>query len=100
MLADPYAAVRKLHADLRAAGMIGLTLPTEEKVTSLLRPSTAAQPLYLLSERKTVGEAAGGRARREKYCDAPSLMCSARRALAAAAWGRIGHSCSPDAIFS
>merc|ERR1719465_132313 len=58
LTADPYGAVRKLHADLTAAGMAGLTLPSEGQVTRLIRPSHEKAPLYLLSERQTVGAAA------------------------------------------
>ena len=58
LVANPYAAVRKLHSDLTAAGVSGLTLPTEGQVTRLLRPSTKPAEKYLLSERNTVGPAA------------------------------------------
>ena len=39
LVADPYGAVRKLHADLVAAGAADLTVPTETQVTRLIRPS-------------------------------------------------------------
>ena len=55
LVANPYGAVKKLHADLVALGVQGLTLPTEAKVSALIRPSTAPTPNYLASERKVVG---------------------------------------------
>merc|ERR1719201_2624575 len=58
LVADPYRAVTKLHHDLVAAGVGGITLPTEAQVTRLIRPSAAPAAQYLLSERKTVGERA------------------------------------------
>merc|ERR1719399_1445456 len=42
LTAAPYRAVQKLHADLVAAGVRGLTLPTEAAVSRLLRPRTEA----------------------------------------------------------
>jgi len=56
--AAPYTAVKKLHSELTAAGVQGLTLPSEERVAQLLRPSTKAQPKFLASERKALGAAA------------------------------------------
>merc|ERR1719326_2320905 len=58
LVAEPYAAVRKLHADLTAAGVVGLALPSEERVARLIRPSSERAPLYLRSERNTIGAAA------------------------------------------
>jgi len=58
LVTNPYGAVRKLHADLTAAGVAGLGLPTESRVARLIRPSADKSPLYLLSERNTVGAAA------------------------------------------
>jgi len=55
LLADPYRAVTKLHHDLVAAGVPSLTLPSEDKVLRLIRPSAEKAPLYLASERATVG---------------------------------------------
>ena len=58
LVASPYTAAKKLHADLVAAGVAGLTLPTEAQVGRLLKPSTHKAPLYLAAERKVVGEGA------------------------------------------
>ena len=58
LVADPYGAVRKLHADLVAAGVAGLTVPTETQVTRLIRPSAEKPRAYLASERTMVGEKA------------------------------------------
>jgi len=58
LVANPYAAVRKLHADLSANGVGGLTLPSEAQVARLLQPSTKTPPPYLLSERQIVGSGA------------------------------------------
>merc|ERR1719375_1204400 len=59
LVANPYAAVKKLHADLTSAGVPSLTLPSEEKVARLLRPSAdKAATTYLRSERQVVGAAA------------------------------------------
>ena len=51
-MASPYKAVKKLYGELVKAGVEGLTLPAEEKVTRLIRPSTKVEPAYLMSERK------------------------------------------------
>ena len=48
----------KLHADLVAAGVAGLTVPTETQVTRLIRPSAEKPRAYLASERTMVGEKA------------------------------------------
>ena len=53
--AAPYETTAKLYRDLVAAGVQGLTQPTEAQVGKLLRPSTATAPLYLRSERTAVG---------------------------------------------
>merc|ERR1719238_1865398 len=58
LVAQPYAAVKKLHADLAAAGVAGLKLPSEQQVARLLRPSADKTPFYLHAERATVGAAA------------------------------------------
>jgi len=58
LVANPYSAVKKLYASLVAAGVHGLTLPTEAQVARLIRPSVAATPLYLLAERQIVGQRA------------------------------------------
>jgi len=60
LMANPYAAVKKLYAELVAAGVEKLTLPSEEKVNRLVRPSDEhkQKPFYLASERKVVGEGA------------------------------------------
>ena len=55
LVANPYAAVTKLHAELTAAGVPGLTLPTQAQVARLLKPSNEQPQLYLHSERQTVG---------------------------------------------
>merc|ERR1719487_2392883 len=49
-----------LHADLTAAGVRGLTLPSESKVLRLIRPASPdkEKTLYLQSERAIVGAAA------------------------------------------
>ena len=48
----------KLYNDLTAAGVSGLTLPAEDKVLKLIRPSTKKTDFYLRAERNTVGMAA------------------------------------------
>jgi len=58
LVANPYGAVRKLYTDLVAAGVHGLTLPTEAQVARLIKPSTHEAHRYLASEQKTVGEKA------------------------------------------
>jgi len=59
LVAKPYDAVKKLYGELVAAGVEGLTLPSEERVTRLVRPaSEKAQPFYLASERNIVGASA------------------------------------------
>merc|ERR1719352_2260043 len=58
LVADPYSAVKKLHADLSAAGVPNLTVPTEKQIANLLRPSATSSPTYFNSERKAVGDAA------------------------------------------
>jgi len=58
LVADPYGAVKKLHADLTAAGVTGLTLPSEAQVTRLIKPSNSKPHSYLASERKVVGDKA------------------------------------------
>jgi len=47
----PYAALQKLHAELEKLGVQGLQMPAESRVSALLKPSTAASPFYLASER-------------------------------------------------
>lgn len=58
LVAEPYAAVAKLHRDLSAAGVHGLTLPAEERIAKLIRPSSESAPVYLRSEHQAVGAAA------------------------------------------
>jgi len=60
LMAKPYDVVKKLYKDLVAAGVEGLTLPTEEQVGRLVRPSDEhkQKPFYLASERRVVGESA------------------------------------------
>lgn len=58
LMTQPYQAVKKLYTDLVAAGVQGLTLPTEQKVTRLIRPSAERKTFYLASERKTIGAGA------------------------------------------
>jgi len=61
LMAKPYEAVKKLYGELVAAGVEGLTLPSEEKVTRLVRPSKERKaPFYLASERRAIGESARG----------------------------------------
>jgi len=55
LVAQPYAAVKKLHADLVAAGVQRLTLPTEAQVSRLIRPSAHEAATYFHSERSVVG---------------------------------------------
>lgn len=55
LVANPFAATVKLYNDLVAAGVAGLTLPTEAQVGRLLRPSTEHAHTYLASERAAVG---------------------------------------------
>jgi len=56
---DPYNAVKKLHNALVAAGVRGLTLPAESRVTALLSSQGATEsPFYLASERRAVGKTA------------------------------------------
>merc|ERR1740130_636936 len=50
----PYAALQKLHAELEKLGVQGLQMPAESRVSALLKPSTAASPFYLASERAMV----------------------------------------------
>merc|ERR1740124_144944 len=50
----PYAALQKLHAELEKLGVQGLQMPAESRVSALLKPSTAASPFYLASERGMV----------------------------------------------
>jgi glycogenin glucosyltransferase len=80
LVADPYAAVRKLHADLTDAGVAGLTLPSEGSVTRLIRPSTEKVPLYLRSERQAVGAAA------QRISDALSMSSLPAHPPAPASW--------------
>jgi len=56
--ASPYTAVKKLHTDLGAAGVSGLTLPSEARVAQLLRPLHKEEPTYLASELQAVGVSA------------------------------------------
>jgi len=58
LMTKPYEAVKKLYNSLVAAGVEKLTLPSEEKVLRLVRPSAAKEPFYLASERKVVGASA------------------------------------------
>ena len=58
LVTNPYGAVTKLYNDLTAAGVSGLTLPAEDKVLKLIRPSTKKTDFYLRAERNTVGMAA------------------------------------------
>jgi hypothetical protein len=58
LVANPYGAVKKLHAELTEAGVQGLTLPSEAQVSALIRPSVHPAPLYLHTEREVVGERA------------------------------------------
>jgi len=58
LMAQPYAALTKLHADLSALGVERLTMPTEERINALLRPSPKKPVTYLASERKVLGAAA------------------------------------------
>ena len=44
LVSSPYKAVQRLHADLTAAGVAGLTLPTEAQVSRLIKPSAASTP--------------------------------------------------------
>ena len=53
--ANPYAAVKKLHEGLVAAGVQGLTLPAEERIAKLLRPAAPKEVKFLASERKMIG---------------------------------------------
>ena len=46
-MARPYAALTKLHADLSALGVERLTMPTEERINALLRPSPKTPVAYL-----------------------------------------------------
>ena len=52
LMARPYAALTRLHADLSALGVERLTMPTEERINALLRPSPKTPVTYLASERK------------------------------------------------
>ena len=52
LMRAPYEAVRKLHRELTAAGVQGLTLPAESRVAALIAPSAKKSPLYLGSEKK------------------------------------------------
>jgi len=54
--ANPYAAVKKLHEGLVAAGVQGLTLPAEERIAKLLRPAAPKEVKFLASERKMIGQ--------------------------------------------
>ncbi len=56
LVANPYAATTKLYKDLVAAGVEGLTLPSEAQVGRLLRPSAERSHTYLASERSAVGK--------------------------------------------
>ncbi|KAL1495276.1 hypothetical protein AB1Y20_017136 [Prymnesium parvum] len=58
LMAQPYEAVKKLYTQLVAAGVQGLTLPSEAQVNRLVRPTEEhkLKPYYLASERKQVGE--------------------------------------------
>ncbi|EOD07169.1 hypothetical protein EMIHUDRAFT_97003 [Emiliania huxleyi CCMP1516] len=58
LMARPYAALTRLHADLSALGVERLTMPTEERINALLRPSPKTSVTYLASERKVLGAAA------------------------------------------
>ena len=52
LMRAPYEAVRKLHRELTAAGVQGLTLPAESRVAALIALSAKKSPLYLGSEKK------------------------------------------------
>jgi len=60
LMAAPFKALTKLHADLVKAGVSGLALPAEERVNALLRASSHEAVTYLASERKVVGPVAQG----------------------------------------
>ena len=45
LVASPYTAVKKLHADLTAAGVPSLTLPTEAQVLRLAREEQRVVPV-------------------------------------------------------
>ena len=83
LVANPYAAVAKLHAELTAAGVPGLTLPTEAQVSKLIRPSTKAPTMYLHSERNAVGEKAQ---RLSAMLSNPSALVAAAAPVAPTEW--------------
>lgn len=58
LMSSPYQTVKKLYSDLVAKGVQGLTLPSEEKVTRLVRGSPEKKTHYLASERNVLGEKA------------------------------------------
>jgi len=56
LMLSPFGTVKKLYNDLVSVGVKGLTLPAEERVSRLIRPSTEEKPFYLASERKVLGD--------------------------------------------
>jgi glycogenin glucosyltransferase len=52
---SPYTAAKKLFDDLVAVGVQGLTMPSEERISALLRASQQPEATYLASERKVLG---------------------------------------------
>jgi len=54
--AAPYTATKKLYEDLTAAGVSGLKLPSEERISKLLRASPQSESsTYLASEKQVLG---------------------------------------------
>jgi len=70
----PYQAICKMHDDLVALGVQGLTMPAESRVAALIKPSESKLPTYLASERQMVSANA----------QAISKSLTAGKALAAA----------------
>jgi len=57
---SPYQTLQKMHDDLVALGVQGLSMPAESHVSALLKPSASKPPFYLASERAIISSNAQG----------------------------------------
>lgn len=58
LILAPYRTLAKLHADLTALGVEGLSMPSEDRINRLIRPGKKQDIKYLASEHSVVGRAA------------------------------------------
>jgi len=71
MVAAPYETVKELHAGLVNAGVQGLSMPSEARISELIRASTPKEPTYLPSESRLVEQSGAGRVSQALLADAP-----------------------------